>query len=130
MKKKYGTGLTLIELMIVVAIIAILAAIGYPTYTSYIQKSRRADAQAAMMQQAQFYERFFTANSRYDQDLGGTAISLPALGADVTNHYNVTYVQNQTSFTISAAPISADPDCGTLTLNQIGTRGSSAGCTW
>ena len=59
-------GFTLIELMVVVAIVAILAAIAYPSYRSQIEKTRRADAKAVLMQAAQYMERLYTENGCYD----------------------------------------------------------------
>ncbi len=85
-------GFTLIELMIVVAVVGILAAIAYPSYQEQVRKSRRADGAAVLMQNAQFLERFFTENGRYDQDRGGTAVALPyatsPLDGDAT-YYNI-----------------------------------------
>jgi prepilin-type N-terminal cleavage/methylation domain-containing protein len=53
-------GLTLIELMIVLAVMAIIAAVGYPLYTNQVQKSRRADAKIALESVAMVEERFYT----------------------------------------------------------------------
>jgi type IV pilus assembly protein PilE len=58
-------GFTLIELMIVVAIVAILAALVYPSYRSHILKSRRSDGFAALLQCATQQERRFTAKNSY-----------------------------------------------------------------
>jgi type IV pilus assembly protein PilE len=58
-------GFTLIELMIVVAVIGILAAIAYPSYQNYVLRAHRADAQAEMMALAQAMERCYTLKNTY-----------------------------------------------------------------
>ncbi len=130
-------GFTLIELMIAVAIIGVLAAVAYPNYKNSVQKSRRADAQAALVGLSGFMERFFTENNRYDQDVGGTAVSLPFTTSPRSGgaFYNLSLsaVGNAT-FTLQAVPVSGGPqvddDCGTMTLNQAGTKTTTgtAGC--
>ena len=62
--KKHSAGFTLIELMIVVAIIAIIAAVAFPSYQEHVRKTRRADAQTALLELSQFMERHYTANGR------------------------------------------------------------------
>ncbi len=63
-------GFTLIELMLVVAVVGILAAIAYPSYQAQVQKSRRADGLTTLMQIMQSQERFYTVNNRYTVSLG------------------------------------------------------------
>jgi type IV pilus assembly protein PilE len=58
-------GFTLIELMVAVAIVGILAAIAIPSYQESMRKSRRADAQSALLNIANAMERYFTQNNTY-----------------------------------------------------------------
>lgn len=70
-----ASGFTLIELMITVAIVSILAAVAYPSYREYIDRSRRSEAQSLLMEAAQWMERFYAENYRYDQNTAGVAVA-------------------------------------------------------
>jgi type IV pilus assembly protein PilE len=130
-------GFTLIELMIVVAIIGILAAIAYPSYQDSVRKSRRADAKAALLGFSNAMERHFTVSNTYEgAAAGGTDTGTPAATiypaeAPIdggTKYYDLTInAAGGSSFTLWAAPKGAqasDP-CGTLTLTHTGAKNVS-----
>ncbi|MGQ4583793.1 type IV pilin protein [Lysobacter sp. F60174L2] len=143
-RKRLGAaGFTLIELMIAVLVIAVLMGIAYPSYQNHVIKTRRAAATACMLEAAQFMERFYTTNLRYDTDAGGTAVALPAMqcASDIAIHYTIQLAAGTTatSYAIEGVPegqqASKDTHCGTLSINQAGTKsvstsGTSVGECW
>lgn len=128
-------GFTLIELMIVVAIVAILAAVAVPSYISYITKTRRNAASACLLEYANYMERYYTTNLRYDQDLAGNALDVSGVGLDCASasrtgeFYNYAGTLTQTTFAITATPqgaqASRDTKCAVLGINQLGERSVS-----
>ena len=135
-------GVTLIELMIVAAIVAIIFAFAYPSYERYIVRSKRAVAQNALLQVADRQQQFFMDNKRFAADLtnlGYTANPFviddegaTTVAGDVNAVYSLALSNvTATTWTVTAAPLNAqlsrDTNCGSLTLTQAGVKGSSAG---
>ena len=129
-------GFSLIELMTVLVIIAILSAIAIPSYLKHVAKTNRVAAEACLSQYANYMERYYTTNLRYDKDpVSGTANPFPQLDCASTSQTGDNYqytlpAVSATAYTVQAAPSSnaqktRDAACGTLTLNQTGTQGRS-----
>lgn len=119
-------GFTLIEVMIVVAIVGILSAIAYPSYTEYIARGHRADARAGLLQAQQWLERASTATGVYPTTLPATL----TWATDPTKRYTIGFADGNTNaaYTLIATRKSGGPQandkCGNFTLTNTGARGA------
>ena len=113
--KNRQSGVTLLEVMIVAAIIAMISAFAYPSYTEYVMRAKRTAAATMLMQVADRQQQFFMDNKRYAADLtrlGFTANTIyvdedgQIVGEkDTDQEYSVTIsASSATTYTLTAAP--------------------------
>jgi type IV pilus assembly protein PilE len=125
-------GFTLIELMIVVAVIGILSAVAYPAYTNYMITTRRSDGQAALLNLAALMENYFTENNTY---VGATPTGLGLTSAtSQQGYYNLSITTaTATAFTLTATPTgvqAADTTCGALTITNTNVKAPNPSTCW
>ncbi|WP_223621221.1 type IV pilin protein [Lysobacter sp. ESA13C] len=122
-------GFTLLELMVVVAIIGILVGIAVPTYQDSVRKSRRGQAKADLAEAAQAMERFYTMRNTYvGADLAtiGAPTKSPQVGD--TAHYTISLngAPTASTFSLQAVPSASTGQskdkCGTLGITNTGVK--------
>lgn len=120
-------GFTLIELMVVAAVIGIIAAIAYPAYTDFVERSRRSEATEALQNLATLQEQYYNDNKAYTGSMGDLgmptttendyyAVSItPGAAVDGT-------VQTYTLSANAQGPQASDTECATIQLNSSGNK--------
>ena len=139
------SGITMLELLIVLAIIGIIASFAYPSYLGYVAEAKRTAATSTLMQVADRQQQFFMDRKSYTNDLTDLGYgSDPFVISDDGSTSNVTDLESvytislsgvgAITYTITATPLHGqlmrDADCGSLTLDQAGVRGSAGTDCW
>ena len=129
---KRQSGFTLIEMLIVVAVIAILAAIAVPTYNEQVRKSHRGGGKAVMLQTVQALERFHTVNNTYS-GYTPTNFAAPEGSTGTAQHYELE-VSNLgvATYTITAVPKNGQlkDKCLTLSISHTGAKTPATDGCW
>lgn len=133
-ERSHVAGFTMVELMVVVMIVAVLALIALPNYLNSVTKSNRRAAAGCTIEAAQFMERFYTTNLRYDQSRAGAAPVLPQVTCSNSPLYSFALRDlTTTTYTIAATPqgaqASRDTSCGELSINQAGIKSKTGTAT-
>ena len=122
-------GFTLIELMIVVAVVGILAGVAYPAYQESGRRAKRSDGRGALLDAVTRLERFYSDNNQYTNNWGAAPAGANIASTSEKGHYTLTIgalgANNQT-YTLTATPVGfADSKCGNFTLTNAGVQGKS-----
>lgn len=133
LKKKYQIeAFTLIELLITVLIVGLLASFAYPLYTKQVQKSRRADVQAALYNLSQAMERYYTSHQNYSGARLGSGGVFPDAWPEGRPRkffkFKIDSATNQQYYKISAHALAetnqASDDCPVVWLDSLGNTGA------
>lgn len=135
MKKRIGAGFTLIELIVVIAIVGLLAAIALPSYQSQIRKTRRADVKTALTRISTLEEQYYSRKNQYSNsfdDLFGSTTYGATYTTDNGGYYSITITLNTVNtagdaYTVYGKATAAgnqtkDTNCLTYTVDNYGTK--------
>lgn len=130
-KKKKSPGFTLIELMVVIAIVGLLAAIAIPSYKDSTRRANRADAQITLSRLSTLQERYFFRTNQYTGDfndlISGVANNTTSITSD-DGYYTVALTATASTWSLVATATgdqANDTECTTLTLTNLGSKTSA-----
>jgi type IV pilus assembly protein PilE len=127
-----ASGFTMVELMIVVAIVAILAAIAYPSYRDHVRRANRTEGQALLLDAAAKQERFFSENNSYTATVGAGGLGLSTTSEN--GYYTLAIAAATagcpiaTCFVAQVTPAggqSDDTTCAVMSISQTGAKAAT-----
>jgi len=132
MKRKYNKtkGFTLIELMIVAAIIGILAGVAYPSYVDFTLRSNRSEGQRELMRLANLQEQLYVDSRAYTADMTKLGLATSPFITESGN-YSIAGVSDGETFTLTATAKLAqlkDSNCLAMTVTQTGAKTPTSSC--
>ena len=130
-KIKVINGFTLVELLIAVAIVGILAAVAFPSYTDFVARSNRTEAQRELLRIANMQEQFYVDTRAYTADM-----TKLGLGSDpfITEnaYYSIDAALANGGFVLTATALdpqkSNDSSCQTLSVSETGKKLPASAC--
>lgn len=130
-------GFSLIEMLVVIAILGILTAIVFPSYNGSLNKSRRTDAKIALADAVKNMERCFATHNQYNH---ASCSSYPAAGVNsvlsAEGHYKVVATTlTETTFTLTATPVAGSPQskdthCQQFSIDSTGVKNATNADCW
>ncbi len=146
MKPHSAQGFSLIELMIVVAVVSILATLATANYRSYMLRTNRNEGRIALMQIQSAQEKYYLQNNSYATTMavvvapataGGLGVTSLTAGGVTLNGYYTISLPVATANTYTAQAVATGPQandnpvlCRTFSIDQNGARlpVDSSGC--
>ncbi|MFK8079794.1 MAG: type IV pilin protein [Granulosicoccus sp.] len=131
--KRYHSGFTLIEVLIVVAILGIVAAIAIPSYSRYVINANRTDAISFLSEVAGEQQRYFSQNNAYANAMSDLGYGDQDTSLSPEGYYTVSIQTiNNTRYILSATPVvggrqAKDTKCNVFTLDSTGSRANTGG---
>jgi len=129
-------GFTLIELLISVAIVGILAAVAYPSYTDFVLRSNRTEAQSELLRIANLQEQYFIDNRAYTADMTELGLSADPFITE-NGYYSIdtsAFSAVASTYTLTAtakgSQLSGDTDCTTINVNEVGRKTAETATCW
>ena len=135
--KRFQSGMTLVELMIVVIIVAVLASIAVPSYRQYVMRTHRTEARSALLNLASAQERFYLQNNTYAANAALSTAPPNGLGIPATTengYYTIAITAaDAAGFSATATATGGQADdtrCATFTINQAGSKTATNADCW
>jgi type IV pilus assembly protein PilE len=142
-RRRAALGVTLVELLIVMAVLAILSSLAVSNYRRYVLRTNRTEGRMVLLAIQTAQEKFFLQNNAYAQDLatvrapppGGLGIgNITAAGVTLGGNYTISF-QAVTPNTyrlqaVATGPQTQDTACLIFTVDDQGARtpSDSTGC--